>query len=103
MHSEEHGHTILWYDETVKPGTQAYKDVESISKKFSVEQYFMAAPWKTSDGGSFPSGKHIAMTHWTGPNNQKGVTQYCGQPSGAVVKKFTDSYTPDDAPEPGGA
>ena len=34
VHSLEHGHTILWYDDTVKPGTDAYKDVQAISKKF---------------------------------------------------------------------
>jgi hypothetical protein len=101
VHSLEHGHTILWYDETVEPGTDAYKDVQAISKKFDAAGYFMAAPWNKSDGGSFPSGKHIALTHWTGPEDQKGVTQYCEAPSGAVVKKFTDDYPPSNAPEAG--
>ncbi len=103
VHSLEHGHTILWYDETVKPGTQAYQDVQAISEKFSRADYFMAAPWKKSDGGSFPSGKHVALTHWTGPDKQQGITQYCAAPSGAVIKKFTDTYQPDNAPEPGAA
>jgi hypothetical protein len=104
VHSLEHGHTILWYDaDTMKPGTDAYQTVKAISGKFTGEQYFMAAPWSTSDGGPFPSGMHIALTHWTGPDNQQGVTQYCGAPSGAVVKKFTDTYKPDNAPEPGAA
>ena len=101
VHSLEHGHTILWYDDTVKPGGETYKDVEAISKKFKAEDYFMAAPWQKADGGSFPAGKHIALTHWTGPEEQKGVTQYCGAPSGAVVEKFTDDYQPSNAPEPG--
>ena len=101
VHSLEHGHTILWYDETVKPGTDAYKDVEAIAKKFPVGDYFIAAPWNKSDGGSFPSGKHIALTHWTGPENQKGATQYCGAPSGSVVNSFMEKYPADNAPEPG--
>ena len=55
VHSLEHGHTILWYDDTVKPGTDAYKDVQAIAKKFDAEtDKFMAAPWKSSDGKSFP-------------------------------------------------
>ncbi len=103
VHSLEHGHTILWYDETVKPGSKAYKEVQAISEKFSPEDYFMAAPWMKSDGGSLPAGKHIALTHWTGPQNQKGVTEFCGAPSGAVIKKFTVDYGPDNAPEPGSA
>ncbi|MCW2849411.1 MAG: hypothetical protein JWR90_3385 [Marmoricola sp.] len=104
VHSLEHGHTILWYDaETVKPGTKDYKLVKAISAKFDADAYFMAAPWSTSDGGAFPAGEHIALTHWTGPQKQLGVTQFCAAPSGAVVKKFTDTYQPDNAPEPGAA
>ena len=65
MHSLEHGHTILWYDDTVKEGTDAYKDVQAISKKFGEGDYFIAAPWTKADGKAFPSGKHVALTHWT--------------------------------------
>jgi Protein of unknown function (DUF3105) len=101
VHSLEHGHTILWYDDTVKSGSQAYKDVKAISEKFSADDYFMAAPWEKADGDPFPSGKHVALTHWTGPEEQKGVTQYCGAPSGEAVEKFTDKYQPGNAPEPG--
>jgi Protein of unknown function (DUF3105) len=101
VHSLEHGHTILWYDETVKPGTQAYKDVQAIGAKFNPEtDKFMAAPWNASDGGSFPSGKHVALTHWTGPNKQKGATQYCAAPSGAVVDAFMKEFPASSAPEP---
>ena len=100
VHSLEHGHTILWYDDTVKPGTDAYKDVQAISKKFSEEQKFIAAPWTEKDGKPFPSGKHVALTHWTGPENQQGITQYCTLPSGAVVSKFTKDYPASNAPEP---
>ena len=101
VHSLEHGHTILWYDDTVKPGTDAYQDVKAISNKFDPESdKFMAAPWKSSDGKSFPSGKHVALTHWTGPQNQKGVTQYCAAPSGAVVQAFMKANPASSAPEP---
>jgi hypothetical protein len=101
VHSLEHGYTILWYDETVKPGTDAYKTVQSIAKKF--DSYFIAAPWTADDGKSFPSGKHLALTHWTGPEKQEGITQYCAAPSGAVVDTFTQDYDADNAPEPGAA
>jgi hypothetical protein len=104
VHSLEHGHTILWYDaDTVKPGTDTYKLVKTISEKFDAEDYFMAAPWSAKDGGAFPEGMHVALTHWTGPEKQEGVTQFCAAPSGSVVKKFTDTYKPDNAPEPGAA
>ena len=101
VHSLEHGHTILWYDETVKPGTDAYKYVQQIADKFDPEtDKFMAAPWNTSDGGSFPSGKHIAFTHWTGPDKQKGETQYCKAPSGGALGTFMKKSPASSAPEP---
>ncbi|HYI52891.1 MAG TPA: DUF3105 domain-containing protein [Microlunatus sp.] len=100
VHSLEHGHTILWYDDTVKPGTDAYKDVQAISEKFDAEEKFIAAPWTEKDGKAFPEGKHVALTHWTGPENQQGITQYCTLPSGAVVEKFTTDYPASNAPEP---
>jgi hypothetical protein len=101
VHSLEHGHTILWYDDTVKPGTEAYKDIQAIANKFEDgSDKFMSAPWEKGDGGSFPSGKHVALTHWTGSDNQQGITQYCGAPSGAVVDKFMADYPASDAPEP---
>ncbi|MCW2820062.1 MAG: hypothetical protein JWR42_2849 [Marmoricola sp.] len=102
VHSLEHGHTILWYDDTVKPGTDAYQTVKSIAAKFDAENdYFMAAPWEKTDGASFPSGTHVALTHWTGPQDQQGITQYCGAPSGAVLSTFMKAYPKGDAPEPG--
>ena len=101
VHSLEHGHTILWYDDTVKPGTEAYTTIKAMAGKFDRSGYFMAAPWMESDGGSFPDGKHIALTHWTGPEDQEGVTQLCSEPSGAVVKKFTEAYPSSNTPEPG--
>lgn len=103
VHSLEHGHTILWYDDTVKPGTESYDDIKAIAGKFNADAYFMSAPWHKSDGGSFPAGTHVALTHWTGPKNQQGIWQYCAKPSGQVVKQFLQDYSPTDAPEPGAA
>ena len=101
VHSLEHGHSILWYDQTVKPGTSAYQDVKAIAEKFNAESdKFMAAPWNTDDGGSFPGGMHVALTHWTGPEKQKGITEYCKAPSGAVVQTFVKDYPANNAPEP---
>lgn len=103
VHSLEHGHTIIWYDDTVKPGSKDYDALQQISRKLGLGSYVMAAPWTAADGKSFPSGKHVAITHWTGPQNQQGVTQYCAAPSGAVVQDFLKKYPKEDAPEPGAA
>jgi hypothetical protein len=99
VHSLEHGHTILWYDDTIKKGSQAYKQIQQVGDKLGVDSYLMAAPWTADDGGAFPGGKHVALTHWTG--EQKGVTQYCAKPSGQVIQDFLKKYPKTDAPEPG--
>lgn len=103
VHSLEHGHTILWYDDSVKPGTDSYRQIEEIAGKLKAEDYFMAAPWTAKDGGAFPEGTHVALTHWTGPDKQQGITQYCAKPSGDVVQQFMKDYDKMDAPEPGAA
>lgn len=103
VHSLEHGHTLVWYDETVKPGTKSYDDLKKLAKRFPESAYFMAVPWLAADGKPFPEGKHVVMTHWTGPKDQQGAWQYCGKTSGAAIKKFMDTYDKMDTPEPGAA
>ncbi len=101
VHSLEHGHTIFWYDDSIKEGSEAYQQIQQIGDKVGLDSYFMAAPWTARDGRSMPSGKHVALTHWTGPEQQEGVTQYCAKPSGQVIEDFLKKYPKTDAPEPG--
>lgn len=103
VHSLEHGHTLIWYDDTIKAGSKAYKDLRAIAQKYSDNTtYVNVVPWKAGDGGTFPAGKHVALTHWTGSGDkQEGVWQYCGKPSGAVIKKFVNDYPASNAPEAG--
>jgi len=104
VHSLEHGHTILWYDDTIKTGSADYKAIQQLADKLGGDSYLMAAPYITkTDGGTFPSGKHVAFTHWTGPAKQTGVWEYCARPSGTVAQDFVKKYPPDNAPEPGSA
>lgn len=103
VHSLEHGHTILWYDDTVKPGTESYGQIKEIADKLDAQDYFMAAPWTAQDGADFPDGTHVALTHWTGPTKQEGITQYCAKPSGEVIQQFMKDYDKMNAPEPGAA
>lgn len=103
VHSLEHGHTIVWYDDSVKAGSADYEALQQITSKLGVDSYIMAAPYDRADGGAFPDGAHIAMTHWTGPQDQKGVWQYCDKVSGSVVDSFVKKYPKEDTPEPGAA
>ncbi len=67
---------------------------------------FIALPWTSKDGKAFPSGTHVALTHWSAGGDpsdvskQQGIWQYCATPSGAVTEQFTKDYPYSDSPEP---
>jgi Protein of unknown function (DUF3105) len=110
VHNLEHGYNILWYDETVANDPRQLRQVEGLATKFEgseadPDKAFIAAPWTSADGGSFPSGKHFALTHWyadpqTGAD-EKGITQYCSQLSGEVVGDFMQRWDQSEAREGG--
>jgi hypothetical protein len=106
VHNLEHGYSILWYDEKVAGSSAELKAVKAVAGKFQgttdMHDKFIAAPWTGGDGKPFPSGQHVALTHWSvgGGKDQKGVWQYCARPSGAVVGAFVHKYPYTDSPEP---
>jgi len=105
VHNLEHGYTILWYDETIAEDADQLAAVRAISTKFEGNEpsdKFIAAPWTAEDGDPFPEGKHVALTHWSvgDGEEQVGVWQYCGAPSGEVVAQFVEDYPYSDSPEP---
>jgi hypothetical protein len=110
VHSLEHGWTILWYDPTIAANGTAVDDLKAIAAKFpdvtDPEQKIIIAPWTADDGGTgFPSGTHLAFTHWSmggtngNPSGQRGVWEYCGKVSGEAVTTFMDDYPATDSPE----
>jgi hypothetical protein len=113
VHNQEHGYTILWYDETAAGDDEMMDDIRAIAAKFkgddaNFRMKFKAAPWLKDDGKPFPSGQHVAFTHWSNggtgdaATGQKvGVTQFCAAPSGEALKTFMDKYPYVDSPEPG--
>jgi len=111
IHNSEHGFTIVWYDQTVADDGGALNELEAVAKKFpgsSDYRYkFLAVPWTSEDGGDFPEGQHIAMTHWsiggvgeTDTTKQVGVWQYCSEFSGEALVDFMEKYPYLDSPEP---
>jgi hypothetical protein len=113
LHSLEHGHTILWYDETIIEDDQAMEELEAIARKFpsntDFNDKFIAAPWTSEDGDAFPDDTHVALTHWSmggtngNPEGQQGVWQYCAEVSGEIVEEFMGDYPYSDSPEPNAA
>jgi hypothetical protein len=109
VHNEEHGYTIAWYDDTAAKNKDEMDNLRAIAKKFKDgNDRFIAAPWTSSDGAAFPSGKHIALTRWyaeagntTDESKQRGNWQYCGSVSGSVISDFFNKWTNAESPEPG--
>src|SRR3954452_15464108 len=115
VHNEEHGYTILWYDDSVAGNSDEVSQIRAIADKFAgtsdFRDKFKAVPWTADDGKPFPSGQHIAFTHWSvgGTDNaasgiaqEVGVWQYCSAVSGAALKTFMLDYPFSDSPEPNG-
>lgn len=112
VHNLEHGYNILWYDQTIADDPQKLAEIERLAAKFEgsendPDKAFIAAPWTSADGGQFPPGKHVALTHWyadpdTG-EDEKGITRYCGQMSGSVVADFMQEWDQSEAREGGTA
>ncbi len=111
VHNLEHGYTILWYDETVAGSDAMMDDLRGIASKKSsttnLRDKFKAVPWTSEDGDPFPSGQHVAMTHWSvggegagEGGEQVGVFQYCSAPSGEALDEFMKQYPYMDSPEP---
>jgi hypothetical protein len=115
VHNEEHGYTILWYDDTVAGDADQLSQVKAIAAKYAgtsdLRDKFKAVPWTSDDGKPFPDGRHVSFTHWSvggtqqaasGQAEQVGVWQYCTSVSGAALHQFMADYPFSDSPEPNG-
>lgn len=111
VHNQEHGFTILWYDETLAADDEQMDLLRGIAGKFkgtdNFRLKFKAAPWLKSDGAAFPEGKHVAFTHWSvggagadATGEEVGATQFCSELSGEALAAFMLDYPYTDSPEP---
>ncbi len=100
VHNLEHGYTVLWYTSaTPKAQQDQLKKLATLARKDgSTAGKFIVSAWDDSRG-AFPAGKTIGLSHW---GAKQGHRQLCGSVSGAVVKKFIDTYPYTDSPEPNG-
>lgn len=103
VHSQEHGWTFVWYDETIAGDETAMAAVDdaaaAVEESGQIKVAFM--PWTEDDGDAFPDGMHVAMTHWSGGDDETEYRQYCASADGDAVLAFasrnpyTDSREPD--------
>ncbi len=99
VHSQEHGWTIVWYDDSIPADDAALTDAaQGVDDADSTKVVFM--PWTADDGQSFPDRAHIAITHWGTADDGTEYRQFCRSPSAAAVLAFSERHPYTDSPEP---
>lgn len=106
VHNLEHGYTILWYDDSAT--SEQISQLKAISREANdsadARNKFIVSAWDPAYG-SFPAGKHFALSHWSADpgdlKKQTGHRQLCGGVSGEVVASFIKAHPENQAPEPG--
>ena len=98
VHNQEHGWTLVWYDDTVDPA--ALEEVASEVADSGVQK-ISYVPWTEDDGAAFPDDAHIALTHW-GYEKDPGeeYRQFCSAPEAASIVAFAERYPASNAREP---
>jgi hypothetical protein len=113
------GYTVVWYDSSIKGAklTQLQAIANKLSDANDSRDRLVVVPWTKAYAAqvtntdaslaSFPSGTHVAFTHWsaggigvTDTTKQVGAFQYCGGVSGAALKQFMELYPSLDSPSP---
>ncbi len=104
VHSQEHGWTFVWYDESVADDEQAMGEVQQVADDIEGLSKIAVVPWTVADGSTFPDGTHVAVTHWTATANKEGTEwrQFCAAANAPAVSAFTKRHPSADAHEPYG-
>ena len=102
VHSEEHGWTIVWYDESIANhagSTAALSGAAQTVDQATVTKVVFV-PWTAADGDQFPDDAHVAITHWGNDDDGTEYRQFCGSPSAAAVLAFADRHPATESREP---
>lgn len=102
VHSLEHGWTIVWYDEALADDDAAMAAIQGASDEVNdagaVKVVFV--PWGSDDGDAFPDDAQVAITHWTGPDDEREVRQFCAEANADAIVAFTERWPYTDSREP---
>jgi len=104
VHSQEHGWTFVWYDESVTGDEQAMTYLTRVARQVAPRPKTAVVPWTSVDGEDFPKGMHVAITHWSATRAGGGTEwrQFCTQPEVGAILAFVDRHPYTDAHEPDG-
>ncbi len=104
VHSEEHGWTIVWYDETIAADDSSMQALFDTAREVDEADAtkLVLMPWTRADGGALPDGAHISLTHWGKEDDGTEWRQVCASASSRAVFAYSDRHPSTDAREPNG-
>lgn len=104
VHSQEHGWTFVWYDESVAEDEESMQRVQQVADDIEELSKTAVVPWTRQDGPAFPEDTHVALTHWTATATKAGTEwrQFCAVPDAAAFSSFSRRHPYTDAHEPFG-
>lgn len=102
VHSQEHGWSIVWYDETVAFDEAKMSELNAIASQLDGDgiSKVVFVPWTSADGDTFPDGKHITLTHWGTEADGTEWRQLCDGANAQAIKAFSERHPSTSSPEP---
>jgi hypothetical protein len=102
VHSQEHGWTMVWYDETLADDEAAMAEVQAAADAVNAAGVtkVVFVPWTSDDGDAFPDDMHVAMSHWGGGEDETEYRQYCATVHPDAVLAFAERNPYTDSREP---
>ena len=102
VHSQEHGWSILWYDETIAADAAAMNTLRGVADQVDAENLnkVVIVPWTSDDGAAFPDGTHVALTHWGSEEDGTEWRQFCATTSFAALAAFAARHPASTSFEP---
>jgi uncharacterized protein DUF3105 len=102
VHSQEHGWTIVWYDDSIAGDDAAMSDLQSVAAQVDDADLnkVVIVPWTSDDGDAFPDGMHVAFTHWGDDDDGTEWRQFCAEPSADAIAAFVERHPSSESFEP---
>ncbi len=104
VHSQEHGWTMVWYDESIASDEKAMQTLRAFAAEVDDADLtkVVVVPWTGADGDAFPGGAHVAFTHWGNEDDGTEWRQFCATPSAAALVAFSARHPSSESREPNG-
>ena len=102
VHSQEHGWTMVWYDESIADDDKAMTNLEVVASQVDDADLtkVVIVPWTSDDGDAFPDQTHVALTHWGNDDDGTEWRQFCAEPNVDAIVAFSGRHPSSESDEP---